>query len=158
MGVSLLVEDCAGPYAHYEYSVVGHRIEQHRPADDRTYVGPRMLEVYTKPASTSIEQAIAERFIAKLPREARLSCKVVPYRDRGDTHPRYTIAPTGAYKRKIHAELARYPRDFGCGPHGMGQEDTYFEYHPEESLEQFAFVDAGQDQPLFDQESIRFER
>jgi hypothetical protein len=158
LGVSLLVENCVDPYAHYVYSVVGNRIEQHRPADDRTYGGPLMMEFYTKPAEQSIEKAIAARFVARLPREARLSCRVVPYHERRDTRLRYTIMPTGAYAKKIYAELAQYPRDFGCGDYGAGQSDMYFEYHPAESLTRFVFVDAGQDEPLFDQESIRFER
>ena len=158
LGISLLVQNCAGPISHYVYSVVGNRIEQHRPADDRIYGWSLLLEVHTKPAAQSIEDAIAEQYVAKLPQEARRSCRVVPYPERRDTKPRYTIEPTGAYAKKIYAELARYPRDFGCGAYGRGQSDVYFEYHPAESLERYVLVNAGQDEPLFDQESIRFER
>jgi hypothetical protein len=158
LGVSLLVEACSRPESRYVFSVVGNRIEQHRPADDVTYVGPIMMEFFTKPAAMSIEKAIEAQFVAKLPPEARRSCRVVPYRYRGNTKPRYTLEPTGTYANKIYAELAQFPRDFGCGPYGAGQASAYFEYHPSESLERFAFVNAGQDAPLFDEESIRFER
>jgi hypothetical protein len=158
LGISLLVQDCKDPNSRYVYSVVGNRIEQHRPADDRTYNGPRMIEVYTKPAGQGIEAAIAKQFIAKLPRVARRSCRVVAYGEHHDTKPRYTIEPTGAYAKKIHSELADHPRDFGCGDYGRGQSNTYFEYHPSESRTRFAFVDAGQDEPLFDEESLQFER
>ena len=158
LGISLLVQDCKDPASHYVFSVVGNRIEQHRPADDRTYNGPRMIEVCTKPAGQSIEAAIAVQFIARLPREARRSCRVVPYREGGGAKLRYTIEPSGAYGKKIHAELADHPRDFGCGDYGRAQSNSYFEYHPSESRTRFAFVDAGQDEPLFDEESIRFHR
>lgn len=158
LGIEMLVEDCGSPASHYEFSATGNRIEQHRPADDITFGGSLVMEIFHKPAEQDIGQAIAEQFIAKLPPEARASCKVEP-----PDRPRLakgkvvlTLVPTGPYARKIAAELARTPRDFGCGDYGRSQETTYFEYHPRESRTRFAFVVYGMDEPMFDEESIVF--
>ena len=158
LGVSLLVQECKQPNAHYVFSVKGNRLEQHRPADDSTFNGPLVLEMFRKKKSESIEQAIASQFIAKLPPEARASCKVEALERPGFGPGKlaFTLVPTGAYKLKIDKELSEEPRDFGCGPYGKDQATTYFEYHPGESKTRFAFVIYGMDEPLFDERSLVF--
>ena len=64
------------------------------------------------------------------------------------------LVPTGAYARLIDRELRKGPRDFGCGAYGKGQANAYFEYHPGESKTKFLWVNAGQDAPLFDENSV----
>jgi len=158
LGVRLLVQSCSAPAAHYVFSTVGNRIEQHRPADDRTFGGPVVLEMFDKPAGQSIEDAIAAQIVAKLPSEARASCRVRRL-DRpalGPGKQLYTLVPTGDYARKIRAELAEGPRDFGCGEYGKDQALTYFEYHPAQAPTRFAFVVSGFDAPLFDERSLEF--
>lgn len=158
LGIRLLREECHAPDIGYVFSVVENRIEQHRPADDRIFGSHVVLEVFRKPAGQDIGQAIAEQFIAKLPPEARASCKVRvldrPLLGRGKVA--LTLMPTGRYGEKIAAELRQYPRDFGCGDYGRTQGTTYFEYHPGESRTRFAFVVYGMDEPLFDEKSIEF--
>lgn len=158
LGLSLLVQQCTKPSAHYVFSAKGNRLEQHRPSDDRTFGGPLVLEMYSKPAAQSIEQAITEQFIAKLPAEARASCRVeaVTRPALGAGKQAFTLVPTGEYKAKIDKELSEEPRDFGCGEYGKDQGTTYFEYHPGESRTRFAFVVYGMDEPLFDERSLRF--
>lgn len=158
LGVSLLVQDCPQPNAHYVFSARGNRLEQHRPADDNTFGGPLVLEMFRKKKSESIEQAIAAQFIASLPAEAQASCKVEALQRPGFGKDRlaFTLVPTGAYKAKIDKELEQEPRDFGCGEYGMDQATTYFEYHPGESQTRFAFVVYGMDEPLFDERSLVF--
>ncbi|MFT3806328.1 hypothetical protein [Arenimonas sp.] len=158
LGVSLLVQDCPQPNAHYVFSAKGNRLEQHRPADDNTFGGPLVLEMFRKKKGETIEQAIATRFIAKLPAEAKASCKVEALARPGFGKDRlaFTLVPTGAYKAKIDKELSEEPRDFGCGAYGKDQATTYFEYHPAESKTRFAFVVYGMDEPLFDEQSLKF--
>jgi hypothetical protein len=158
LGIRLLREECQAPDMRYVFSVVKNRIEQHRPADDRIFGSHVVLEVFRKKPEQDIKQAIAEQFIAKLPPEARASCKVkVLDRPRlGTGKVVLTLMPTGRYAEKIAAELKEYPRDFGCGDYGRTQGTTYFEYHPDESRARFAFVVYGMDVPLFDDNSIQF--
>jgi hypothetical protein len=69
----------------------------------------------------------------------------------------YTIVPNAAYA----AELAKQFRDEvpppPCGARGESADgQSYFEFHPRESSRRIAFVDLGQDEPLFDERSLRF--
>lgn len=160
LGIRLLVQDCADPRAKYVFSARDGWLEQHRPADDMTFGSSRVIRVLSKPADQPIETAIRAQFIATLAeREAQASCKVVPAKEtavkRGGKRL-FELVPTGAYEKKILRELQKEPRDFGCGDYGKGQSTVYFEYHPAESKTRFLWVDAGQDAPLFDENSIEF--
>lgn len=158
LGIRLLVQSCTDPRLHYEFSNKDGWLEQHRPADDVTFNPPRLIRVLKKPADQPIEAAIAAQFVATLPDPiARASCKVRPFTNRevrGRGKQLFTLLPTGAYAKRIARELKETPRDFGCGEFGAGQSTAYFEYHPEESRTRFLWVDTGQDEPLFDQDSI----
>jgi hypothetical protein len=158
LGIRLLVENCADPSMHYVFSTNGDWLEQHRPSDDRTFNSHQVIRVITKPADQPIEAAIRQQFIATLTdKEARASCKVAPAKDttvRSAGKILFEIVPTGAYARKILRQLKDEPRDFGCGDYGKGQATLYFEYHPAESKTKYLWVDAGQDEPLFDQNSL----
>jgi len=160
LGIRLLVQNCTDPRIHYEFAAKDGWLEQHRPSDPVTFGPAQIIRVLSKPADQKIEDAIARQFIATLPdRHAKASCKVRPFKNpavKGTGKLLFTILPTGAYKKKIDAELRESPRDFGCGAFGAGQATTYFEYHPAESKTRFLYVDAGQDEPLFDQASIEF--
>ena len=158
LGVSLWVMNCPGD-GRYEFSVVENRVEQHRPADDRIFGSHVVLEMHSKPAAQSIEEALKERFIATLPSPARESCIVERVRRRGFGSDKllYTLMPTGEYRGQVEADLKQFPRDFGCGPYGKDQATTYFEYHPAESLTRYAYVIYGMDEPLFDERSLVFD-
>jgi hypothetical protein len=102
-------------------------------------------------------QAIMDVAGATLPPEARGHCIVTPLPDPPFTDRQkrlLTLMPTGAYRTRILADLQQEPRDFGCGPYGATQGVTYFEYHPHESRTVFLFVVYGEDEPLFDEQSI----
>ena len=160
LGIRLLVQNCTDPRIHYEFSAKDGWLEQHRPSDPVTFNTAQIIRVLSKPAEQRIEEAIVRQFVATLPdKQAKASCKVLPFRSpevKGAGKLLFTILPTGAYRRKIDKELKESPRDFGCGEFGAGQATTYFEYHPAESKTKFLYVDTGQDEPLFDQESIEF--
>jgi hypothetical protein len=158
LGIRLLVQNCTDPNIHYEFSAKGDWLEQHRPSDPVTYGPARIIRVLQKLADERIEAAIARQFVATLDdKAARASCKVRPFKNpevKGAGKLLFTILPTGAYARKIDKELHELPRDFGCDEFGAGQSTAYFEYHPAESRTTFLYVNAGQDEPLFDQASI----
>ena len=158
LGIRLRVENCSDPSMHYVFSANGDWLEQHRPSDDTTFGSHQVIRVMTKPAEQPIEAAIRRQFIATLTEKAaRASCKVARARDtgvNGNGKILLEIVPFGAYARKIERELKDEPRDFGCGDYGKGQATLYFEYHPAESTTKYLWVDAGQDDPLFDRNSI----
>lgn len=157
LGVRLLVQDCASEPMHYIFSVNGDWIEQHRPSDDTTFVSHQVIRVLHKAADMPIDETIMQFAGPTLPPEARGHCVVTKVRVliNDDQKILLTLRPTGAYARKIDAELRDGPRDFGCGEYGAGQQNTYFEYHPKESRTRFLFVVAGWDEPLFDEQNIQ---
>ncbi len=157
LGLRLLVQECTADWMHYVFSANGDWIEEHRPSDDRTFGGHGIIRVLRKPADMPIEQAIMEFAGSTLPAEARGQCVVAapehtPIKDARKIV--LTLKPAGAYARKIEAEMRKGPRDFGCGQYGAGLQDTYFEYHPNESRTRFLFVVYGMDEPLFDERNI----
>jgi hypothetical protein len=160
LGIKLLVQDCTDANAHYVFSARDGWLEQHRPADDTTFGAPRIVRILTKSADQPIEAAIREQFIATLTdQQAKASCKVARVKQsavKGAGKQLFELVPTGAYAKKIDRELSKEPRDFGCGDYGKGQSTVYFEYHPAESKTKFLWVDAGQDAPLFDENSLAF--
>ena len=158
LGIRLPVENCSDPRMHYVFSTNGDWLEQHRPSDDTTFGSHQIIRVLNKPADRPIEAAIRQQFIATLPdKAARASCKVAAAGQtgvRGAGKILVEIVPSGAYARMIARQLKEAPRDFGCGDYGKGQANLYFEYHPAQSKTTYLWVDAGQDAPLFDQNSI----
>jgi hypothetical protein len=158
LGIRLLVQNCTAPEMHYEFSAKDGWLEEHRLSDPVTFNPAQIIRVLNKPADEKIEDAITQQFVATLTdKVAKASCKARPFKNpevKGNGKQLFTIMPTGAYAKKIDKELQKEPRDFGCGEFGTGQSTAYFEYHPAESKTKFLYVDTGQDEPLFDQDSI----
>lgn len=157
LGLGLLVQDCADANQHYDYSTDGDWIVAHRPADDRTFGAPGLVKVLRKAADQPIEEAIRKDFVENLPKEAAAACVVRPFAEspvKDGNRIILEIAPTGDYEKKILAERAKEPGDFGCGPFGKRQGVSYFEYHPSEDPTKFLFVNYGFDAPLFDENSL----
>lgn len=157
LGLALLTQDCADANQHYEYSTDGDWIVAHRPADDHTFGAPGLVKVLRKSADQPIEEAIRRDFVQNLPQEAAAACVVRPFAEnpvKDKSRIVLEIAPTGDYEKKILAERAKEPGDFGCGSFGKRQGVSYFEYHPSEDPTKFLFVNYGFDAPLFDENSL----
>lgn len=162
-GIKLLYQDCKDPSAHYVFSMKGNVVEKHRPADDVTFNGPTAVEIYEKPVESSMPQAIKTQFIDTLSSTERANCYVVKEEPLPD-HPgieRYRIVPKASYEKKITDAFMKenpeggIPYDTICGDHGQWAAGVaYFEYHPAESKTKFIYVIVGQDEPLFDENSI----
>lgn len=166
LGIRLLFQECADPGQRYVLTENGDWLERHRPADDVIFGSHRIIRVFSKPASQSIEDTIRKNFIGRITlddkreqAQARKHCRVVEtpdYRLKDEQKITLTLVPTGRYKKKIDKDLQDSPRDFGCGEYGMDQAGTYFEYHPTRTKTKYAFVIYGMDEPLFDENSIEF--
>lgn len=147
----LLVQDCAGDSLRYEFAVHGDWIEQHRPSDDRTFGARQLIRVLYKTAAMPIGQAILQFSHPALPRE---QCAVVNAHDSPVKDKRkivLTLKPTATYAQKIER---RHEARAWCGEYGSDLMNTWFEYHPDESLTCFLFVVYGWDEPLFDEQNI----
>lgn len=158
-GVSFLFQECKNSNAHYEITVKGDWIEEHRPSDDKTFGSHQIIQLFEKSASQTLDEAIQEKIISKLMGEAKKDCKPVSPKKSLLADKRKIVRiviPTGDYAKKIAKEPVEGPRGSDCGQYGYSEGEVYFEYHPEESKTKFAFVIYGMDEPLFDENSIRF--
>jgi len=157
LGIRLLFENIKGVENYYQLSSNGNWLEQHRPSDDRTYGGPQIIQVLSKPASESIEETIRKNFIPP-----GTECKVTPYK--APVHDPNKVFLQIRATGKLEQQLAQSDGKPGCDEFGQytGCEDPiiYFEYHPLESKTKYAFVVFGGDaHPLFDEKSIQlFDR
>ncbi len=162
LAMSLWYEDCAAPNAHYELSVRNRRLEMHRPSDDVTYNGPYIAEVFSKSATETIERAIERQFISKLPKNADTRhCKAIrdvkTSKSLGPDKVVLVIGLDHAYEKKYVARFKDEIPPRACGDFGEDYDSSrYFEYHPSESQTSFLFVEAGQDEAVFDASSFRF--
>lgn len=154
LGVRLLVQNCTG-FSHYDFSVQGNRIEQHRPTDDTIYGSHTVATLYTKPASQSIRAALTEQFIDTLPERFRETCEIGARVDNRSSVERYTIGPNWERMQQITAAAGTDIPDYSeCGVTSDPNDGTYVEYQPGRTKERFAIVVRGQDDPLFDTASL----
>ena len=86
-------------------------------------------------------------------------CLVVPYnigRPPAGAR-RYAFAPNAAYRRELRAKQdANEVGDPPCGDWGVAPDGIqYFEVRPADPAREILFVRVGQDQPLFDEQTLR---
>ncbi len=91
--------------------------------------------------------------------EIAARCLVVPYNIGKPPAGarRYAFAPNAAYRRELKAK--EDPNEVGdppCGDWGVAPDGIqYFEVRPADPARKILFVRVGQDQPLFDEQSLR---
>lgn len=116
-----------------------------------------LIVVFKKPAGEAIEASIRRVASPKAPAARRPRCKVLPAKDAGlpKGHLAYAYAPDDEEKlvAEAHGDIPELP----CGEYGLDfDSQSYFEYHPSESKTRFAMVFIGQDEPLFDEKTLKF--
>ncbi len=116
------------------------------------------------PAETP-EHGIARLFAARTNSKLAAQCVLTPYRGEarglgGVTPPgvrRYTFVPDAALKKKLKAKAD--PNDVPPPPCGAWGDDPdgvqYFEAQPGSGVQKVLFVRLGQDEPLFDEATLR---
>ncbi len=111
-----------------------------------------------KPGETS-EAGIRRLFDERTEKSLAARCVLVPYKDGKPPKgvKRYTLVPDKAFQKELDAkadpnEVPDPPcGDFGDAPDGI----QYFEAHPASSARKVLFVRVGQDEPLFDEKTLR---
>lgn len=119
-----------------------------------------VITVFSKKADERIEDAVKRVASKGLSLKKRRHCRVTYRRMEKAVADRLVLAyaPDEGYAAELAKEAGTDIPEPGCGEMGeMPDSLVYWEYHPKESKTRFAFVSAGQDDPLFDEESLRFE-
>ena len=116
-----------------------------------------VVDVFALGKGETPEAAIRRVFDAKTPKNFAARCVLAPYR-RVKARPGvklFTFVPDAAYAKEVARKAS--PDEIGdppCGDLGEGPEGVqYFEVH--EGAPRFLFVRAGQEEPLFDEKTLR---
>jgi hypothetical protein len=120
-----------------------------------------VVEVFEKKEDETLEQAIERQFLPKIPARERGRCRVLspaPQIELNDSGKQSAaIVPDEKYAIEVAKRRTQSPGVVACGVYGQADGIEYFEYHPNETKAKFVFVRAGQDQPLFDQNTLRLK-
>jgi hypothetical protein len=118
-----------------------------------------LIDVLPLLAGETAEAAIKRIFASHTAAKLAKRCVLAPYL--GDKRPgatRYTFVPNAAYKKELDAnadpnEVGEPPcGDWGDAPDGI----QYFEVQP--GARKVMFVRVGQDEPLFDEKTLRLTK
>jgi hypothetical protein len=121
--------------------------------------GPEaLIETFDRLPGESPEKAMQRLFAKKTAPELAKRCVLAPYHD---AHPpkgteRFSFVPDAAYAKELAQkadpdEVGDPPcGDWGDAPDGI----QYFEIWPKSRSSKFAFVRIGQDEPLFDEQTL----
>ena len=119
-----------------------------------------LVDVYALEAGETPEAGVKRVFAAHTDKAIAARCVLAPYRG-GVKAPsgveRFTFVPDPAYAKQLKKtantdEVGDPPcGDFGDGPDGI----QYFETQPASGVAKVLFVRVGQDEPLFDERTLR---
>ena len=118
-----------------------------------------LIEVLDLLPSETAVAGIKRLFAAQTDRALAARCVLAPYR--GDKAPagvkRYAFVPNAAFRKELKAKAD--PNEVGdppCGDWGEAPDGIqYFEAHKATKARKVLFVRVGQDEPLFDERSLR---
>lgn len=119
-----------------------------------------LIETFDVSAGESGEAAIKRIFAEKTPdKDLVARCVLKPYRDEPvpPGQKRYTFQPTPALQKELDKKTD--PGDIPeppCGDWGFAPDSVdYWEFQPANSTDKVMFVRAGQDEPMFDEKTLR---
>ena len=118
-----------------------------------------LVEVLDLLPGESATAGLRRIFLSRTPAAIARRCELARYRY-GKTHGdalRYTFVPDRQYRKELQA--AANPDEVGdppCGDWGEAPDGIqYFEVSPSNKVRKVLFVRVGQDEPLFDEASLR---
>jgi hypothetical protein len=120
-----------------------------------------VVDVFALQQGESAEEGLKRVFAAATDKAVAARCVLATFHGEGVKTPagakRYSFEPNAAYRK----ELARTqdPNEVGdppCGPYGTSNDGIqYFETQPAGGARRGLFVRVGQDEPLFDENSLK---
>jgi len=115
------------------------------------------VDVFALEGQESPEAGIRRIFAAKTDKALASRCVLAPYRY-GKARPgvrRFTFVPDAAYAKEVAAKAS--PDEIGdppCGEWGQGPEGVQY-FEAQEGVRKVLFVRVGQEDPLFDEKTLR---
>ena len=155
IGLAAWVQRCDFGFRRIEFlfdaGALAYRIDGGRPDP--------LIEVFDLQAGETPRDGIRRVFLAHTAPALASRCVLEPYR--GSNAPgsaqRYTFVPDAAYAREL--KKAARPDEVGdppCGEWGDAPDGIqYFEAHPSAKVRKVLFVRVGQDEPLYDENTLR---
>jgi len=118
-----------------------------------------LVDVFDLKPGESLEAGVTRLFAERTPADVAARCVLAPYRDGKPPAGvrRLTFVPNGDYQAELDRtqdpeEVPDPPcGDWGTAPDGI----QYFEIHPRNAVRKVLFVRVGQDEPLFDEKTLR---
>ncbi|HET7032556.1 MAG TPA: hypothetical protein VFJ48_05485, partial [Casimicrobiaceae bacterium] len=156
VGLAAWVMRCDYGFRKIDFTFVGHALAIR--FSDGGAPDP-LVEVIDMLSAETPEAAVKRHFNAHT--EAALAARCVMATDRS-TKPRtgvkrYTFVPNAGYAKELKAK--EYPGEVGdppCGDWGTAPDGIqYYEVHPASKARKVLFVRVGQDEPLFDEKTLR---
>ncbi|MEP7044064.1 MAG: hypothetical protein ABI843_13455 [Dokdonella sp.] len=156
VGLAAWVQQCDFDSRKITFSLRGGGLTMHYSdgGDDET-----LVEVHALEADESLEAGMRRLWAVGVSPAELKHCKLAPYRE--SVPPagvkRYTFLPDAVYAKQLKASAD--PGDVPeppCGERGFAPDGVqYFETHANSAVRAFLFVQAGQDEPLFDEQSLQ---
>ena len=162
LGIYMLIQECQPPGPQMTFVASGNAVYEVRTSQvSDPAKGQKVVEVFEKPEAQPIMEAIRQQFVDKLPAKEKAGCTVrepaMRLRLNDSGKETFEIVPKDAYAEEIARFRSQAPGVLACGEYGQADPVWYFEYHPLEIKTRFLFVRYGQDEPLFDEQSIRLQ-
>lgn len=118
-----------------------------------------LVEVLDMLPGDTPEASVKRHYAEHTPKAVAARCVMAPYQGikprSGAKH--YTFVPNARYAKELKAESD--PNEVGdppCGDWGTTSDGIqYYEVHPASRARKILFVRAGQDEPLFDEKTLR---
>lgn len=159
IGLELQVQSCDFGYRTIEFGAGKRALIQAMTDKGKKPDLFPVVVMYEKKESEGPDEAIRRAVFGKLSRHERKHCRVTakPVPRMGPGKTAFTIEPdeeyADAHAKKFAGEVPPPP----CGDMGISFDGiSYFEFHDAENPRRFAFVNAGQDTPLFDETGLKF--
>jgi hypothetical protein len=118
-----------------------------------------VVEVFDMQAGESAQAGMKRIFAAHTEATLAARCMLVPYNigKKPAGVARYEFVPNAAYRKELKAKQnPNEVPDPPCGGWGLAPDGIqYFEVRPAGKARKFLFVRVGQDEPLFDEQTLR---
>ena len=118
-----------------------------------------LIEVLDRRAGETPEASVKRHYAEHTEKAIASRCVIAPYRVAKVPAgvKRYTFVPNASYAKELKAKAD--PNEVGdppCGDWGTAPDGIqYYEVHPASKVRKVLFVRIGQDEPLFDENTLR---
>ena len=156
-GLDAWVQDCDFGFRRIGHFMDGHKLRVRYSDGDEPYA---VIEVFDLRPGETAQAGMMRIFRANTEKKLAVRCAIARYKGYDKPPPgvlRYEFVPAGAYAREV--KVKSRPDEIGdppCGDYGqMPDGIQYFEVRPADKARKVLLVRAGQDEPLFDEKTLR---